>query len=105
MTPQDLENLKMIFISVEQGDLGILKALGIRVSNMVFQNVSKLSVITHHVHVADFIPQEPSTESFRAYLWCGLHLLRFQRKFPQIQRKICHQTIFALIWRRQVILA
>ena len=34
MTPQDLENLKMIFISMEQGDLGILKALGIMVSQL-----------------------------------------------------------------------
>jgi hypothetical protein len=36
MTPQDLQNLRMIFISVEQGDLGILKALGIMVSNSFY---------------------------------------------------------------------
>ena len=31
LTPQDVRNLKMIFISLEQGDLGILSAIGIKV--------------------------------------------------------------------------
>ena len=31
LNPQDVRNLKMIFISVEQGDLGILSAIGIKV--------------------------------------------------------------------------
>ena len=32
MSEQDIQNLRMVFISVEQGDIGILKALGMMVS-------------------------------------------------------------------------
>jgi hypothetical protein len=41
-------------------------------------------------------------KSFRPLLWRCHHFLRLRRKFPKIQRKIFHQTIFALIWGRKV---
>ena len=39
LTSQDLENLKIIFLSIEQGDLGILSAIGIKVRQ---NNVGKM---------------------------------------------------------------
>ena len=42
MTSQDLQNLRMIFISLEQGDIGILKALGIKVSGVLIHHPLRL---------------------------------------------------------------
>lgn len=35
LTRNDLHNLRLIFVGVEQGDLGILSAIGVKVSSHV----------------------------------------------------------------------
>ena len=74
------------------------------VYNRVSQNAPKCLLASIEVHVAASIPQEPPKKfmSFRAFLRSGHHFWHIQRKFQKIQRKICHQTIFALISCRKV---
>jgi hypothetical protein len=46
--------------------------------------------------------EKPKCLSFHALLSRCHHFLRLQRNFSKIQRKICHRTIFALIFGRMV---
>ena len=70
------------------------------------QKSKKFNIFSHHKHKAAFIHKKPNKKeikSFKAIFLGGRHFLHIQRKFWNIQRKICHRTNFALISSRKVV--
>ena len=49
LTRNDLHNLRLIFVGVEQGDLGILSAIGVKVSPHIIVDCIRITLIIYRI--------------------------------------------------------